>query len=74
MFSNDYDEHCQNKCQNNNMNSIASTPSMTASAAAPGAKMPANFEEIEMTNTMMKDSQPNKKRQRKAYTKRNKKM
>ena len=74
MFSNDYDEHGQNKCQNNNANSISSTPSMAASAAGPGAKSEANYEDAELTNAMAKDSQPNKKRQRKAYTKRNKKM
>ena len=74
MFSNDYDDHAQNKGQNDNGNSIASTPSMAASAAASGAKMTANYEEAELTTAAGKDSQPNKKRQRKAYTKRNKKM
>jgi len=74
MFSNDYDEHGQNKCQNNNVNSISSAPSMAASAAGPGAKLAADYDDAELTNAMAKDSQPNKKRQRKAYTKRNKKI
>lgn len=36
--------------------------------------MTANYEEAELTTAAGKDSQPNKKRQRKAYTKRNKKI
>ena len=47
---------------------------MAASAAGPGAKLAADYDDAELTNAMAKDSQPNKKRQRKAYTKRNKKM
>lgn len=47
---------------------------MAASATGPGAKLTANYEDAELTNAMAKDSQPNKKRQRKAYTKRNKKI
>jgi len=47
---------------------------MAASAAGPGAKLAANYDDAELTNAMAKDSQPNKKRQRKAYTKRNKKI
>lgn len=47
---------------------------MAASTTGPGAKLTANYEDAELTNAMAKDSQPNKKRQRKAYTKRNKKM
>lgn len=47
---------------------------MAASAAGPGAKLAADYDDAELTNAMAKDSQPNKKRQRKAYTKRNKKI
>lgn len=75
-FQLDFDEHVQNQCQNHYINSISSTPSMTASLAAACAKLPLNVEEkdIEAPNAMKKDGQPNKKRQRKAYTKRTKKM
>ena len=51
---------------------------MTASMAAACAKLPHVLppiaEEAEDAQAVKKDGQPNKKRQRKAYTKRNKKM
>ena len=73
-FSHDFDEHVQNKCQNHYINSMSSTPSMTASMAAACAKLPQNGEELDDSHALKKDGHPNKKRQRKAYTKRNKKM
>lgn len=39
-FSHDLDEQVKNKCQNHYINSISSTPSMTASMAAACAKLP----------------------------------
>jgi len=47
---------------------------MTASLAAACAKLPQNGEEIDENQGAKKDAQHNKKRQRKAYTKRNKKI
>lgn len=51
---------------------------MTASMAAACAKLPQqnaqNIEEMDDSHAAKKDGQPNKKRQRKAYTKRNKKI
>ena len=77
-FSHDFDEHGQNKGQNHYINSISSTPSMTASMAAACAKLPQMLppipEEADDAQAAKKDGQPNRKRQRKAYTKRNKKM
>lgn len=77
-FSHDFEEHLQNKGpgqnQNHYINSISSTPSMTTSVAAACPKLPQNGEEMEDTHAAKKDAQPNKKRQRKAYTKRNKKI